>query len=167
MPISCARSTEQTRSLSLIVNSSMSSRLIWISPAITMPLSSTRSRMSARLAGPESRGRRSARPERESGRAVEGGSSGAMSVLVGLVSVVPASPAAGGHVPVAVHRDRVRTQNIGGVRDPRQLDHLDGDAPAIAVAALEAQNRFDRTAEQLRQVSSDQLNRLSAGQAVA
>ena len=33
------------------VISSMSSRLIWMSPAITMPLSSTRSRMSARFDG--------------------------------------------------------------------------------------------------------------------
>ena len=49
IPISRAWSTEAISSRSLIVSSSMSSRLIWMSPAITMPLSSTRSRMSARL----------------------------------------------------------------------------------------------------------------------
>ena len=35
-----------------MVRSSMSRRLIWMSPAITIPLSSTLSRMSARFAGP-------------------------------------------------------------------------------------------------------------------
>ena len=49
IPISRARSTDATSSRSLIVSSSMSSRLIWMSPAMTMPLSRTRSRMSARF----------------------------------------------------------------------------------------------------------------------
>ena len=49
MPISFALSTEAISRRSLMVSSSMSSRLIWMSPAMTMPLSSTRSRMSARF----------------------------------------------------------------------------------------------------------------------
>jgi hypothetical protein len=52
MPTSRAVSSEAVTSLSLIVSSSMSSRLTWLSPAITRPLSSTRSRMSPRLVGP-------------------------------------------------------------------------------------------------------------------
>ena len=55
IPISRARSTDAISSRSLIVSSSMSSRLIWMSPAMTMPLSSTRSRMSARLASADGR----------------------------------------------------------------------------------------------------------------
>jgi hypothetical protein len=45
-------STEATISRSLIVSSSMSRRLIWMSPAMTIPLSSTRSRMSASVPSP-------------------------------------------------------------------------------------------------------------------
>ena len=51
MPISWALSTETISSRILMVSSSMSSRFTRMSPAMMMPLSSTRSRMSARLAG--------------------------------------------------------------------------------------------------------------------
>jgi hypothetical protein len=51
MPISRARSTDAISRRILIVISSMSSRFSWMSPAITMPLSSTRSKMSARFDG--------------------------------------------------------------------------------------------------------------------
>jgi len=46
MPISWALSTEAISSRILMVKSSTSANLIWISPAMTMPLSKTRSRSS-------------------------------------------------------------------------------------------------------------------------
>src|SRR5215217_8162417 len=49
MPISRALSTDAIMRRSLIVSSSMSRRRIWISPTITIPLSRTRSKTSARL----------------------------------------------------------------------------------------------------------------------
>src|SRR5215218_528563 len=49
MPISRALSTDATIRRILIVSSSISRRRIWISPTITIPLSSTRSKTSARL----------------------------------------------------------------------------------------------------------------------
>src|SRR4051794_13639896 len=51
IPISAALSTDTIKRRILIVNSSMSSRFTLMSPAMMIPLSSTRSRMSARFAG--------------------------------------------------------------------------------------------------------------------
>src|SRR4051812_13957291 len=136
MPISRARSTDATSSRSLIVSSSMSRRLTWMSPAMTMPLSSTRSRMSARLADPLAAGRAPWRGARRS-----------ISVLLGLVAGVAAQPPVLAQLAAVVDGDLVAGQHVGRLGYAAQLEHLERHLPAV-LAAAQAEHALDRAAGQ-------------------
>src|SRR5438067_1894059 len=102
-------------------SSSISRRLIWMSPAMTMPLSRTRSRMSARFAGPGSRGCKSARPYVEGGNGDDRSGSRAATglALIGLVAVVAATAAITEKLAVLIYRHFIGTEHVGRRRNPR------------------------------------------------
>src|SRR5215216_5041393 len=146
MPISIALSTDTTSSRILIVSSSTSTRLTLMSPAMMMPLSSTRSRMSAR---PSGRGAAGAKPRRSIGARRDEivGSVIADPSLLGLRTDVALQPPVACHGAVAVDVDLVDGQDVGRLRDPARLDHLHLDVPAVLVP-FDPDDSFGRLSDQ-------------------
>src|SRR5215210_5696655 len=132
-----------------------------MSPAMTMPLSRTRSRMSARFAGPPARGAASIRwlsiARRFSRRAPEGV---AISALPRLGAEVAARAPDRAQLAVLVDRDLVSPEHVGGVRHALELEHLHRDGPLVAVL-LHAKHRLDGPADELLELFGRAKNDLT------
>src|SRR3954447_2351023 len=111
-----------------------------MSPAITMPLSSTRSRTSARFDGAGPYAGRSGAPPR-TGASVR-------SLIVARSPGVPSHPPVADQLAARVGPPLAQAVAVGGPRDPPELDHLDLDGPAV-VGLLEPGDPFGLAPEEL------------------
>src|SRR5215469_14183565 len=107
----------------------MSSRLTLMSPAITIPLSRTRSRMSPRLAGWGPLMGPGLRAGDSAGAKLPWVISRFLSVAA--AAGVPPHPSVGQQLSVRVDRRLVGRQDVGRRGDPLVLDELDADGPAV------------------------------------
>src|SRR5439155_18585312 len=76
-----------------------------------------------------------------------------------LRAVVPAHLLVAAEVEVAVELQLVGGEHVRRLRDPRELDHLECDDPAV-VRTLERGDRLDRLAEQLLELLARALGRV-------
>src|SRR5207253_7391840 len=76
-----------------------------------------------------------------------------------LRAVVPARLLVAAEVEVVVELQLVGGEHVRRLRDPRELDHLERNDPAV-VRALERRDRLDRLAEQLLELLARALGRV-------
>src|SRR5438132_7366741 len=163
MPTCLAVSSEAITSRSLMVSSSISSRLTLMSPAITSPRSSTRSRMSPRLAGcwPPPRAEPPAAPDEVLTKFDEVISRFLTAVTA--AAGIPPDPAVRHKLAVCVDGGLVGREDIGGGGNPPILNNLDADRPAV-FRSLHVGDAFDLFRGELRDLAERGLGRLTGGE---